>query len=335
MQKMDTRQTWRKLLGEIIADTHERQRLAAFLSVNPLSLTRWAQSETNPRPQNLQGLIKSVSPKYREQLFEAILQEFPDIAITIEDPGQADLAEKIPSDFYESVLDAYAQTRKEQRMFTVSNRVLTKALAQLDPNRLGMALSIALCMPPSTDRKIRSLHEVTGVATPPWQSTLTLEALFLGIESLAGYAVTKGRSFMAEKQGGQLGFLPVRWEEREESTIACPIWFENRIAGCLVASSTQSGYFLPFRQTLVERYAQLLTLALDPEDFYEQDDIELLPMPARDVQRKKVADYRQRLSQIILQANRQGQPMSIEKAERQVWQQLEGELLDQLVPGYE
>jgi hypothetical protein len=332
---MESGQTWRELLGEIIADSHERQRLATSLGINPLSLHRWSQSETNPRLQNLQGLIKCVAPKYRTRLVQLLLQEFPDLAIAIDGREHVDAAEKIPTEFYESVLDAYTQTRKDLRMFTVSNRILNKALAQLDPNRLGLALSIAVCMPPSTDRKVRSLHEVTGVATPPWPSTLTLEALFLGIESLAGYAVTKGRSFAAENQTGQLGFSPVRWEEGERSAVACPIWFDGRIAGCLIASSTQSGYFLPFRQALVERYAQLLTLALRPEDFYEQDDIELLPMPSRTIQRGKVSEYRQRLSQFILEASRQGQPISIEETERHIWQQLEEELLDQLLKSKE
>jgi hypothetical protein len=78
-----------------------------------------------------------------------------------------------------------------------------------------------------------------------------------------------------------------------------------------------------------------MILALQPEDFYEQDDIELLPMPSRAIQRGKVADYRQRLSQIILDASRQGQPISIEKAERHVWQQLEEELLNQFVKSKE
>lgn len=332
---MEAGQTWREMLGEIILDAQERQRLATSLGVNSLSLHRWSQGETNPRLQNLQGLSKYVAPKYRTQFVQSLLQEFPDLAVAIEGTDQVDAAEKIPAEFYESVLDAYTQTRKDLRMFTVSNRVLNKALAQLDPNRLGLALSIAVCMPPSTGRKVRSLREITGVATPPWQSTLTLEALFLGVESLAGYAVTKGRSFAAENQTGQLGFSPVRWEEGEESAIACPIWFDGRIAGCLIASSTQFGYFLPFRQALVERYAQLLTLALQPEDFYEQDDIELLPMPSRTIQRGIVAEYRQRLSQIILEASRQGRPISIEEAERHVWQHLEEKLLNQLVKSKE
>ncbi|MFL5691354.1 MAG: hypothetical protein ACJ795_06070 [Ktedonobacteraceae bacterium] len=55
-----------------------------------------------------------------------------------------------------------------------------------------------------------------------------------------------------------------------------------------------------------------------------QDDIELLPMPSRAIQRGKVADYRQRLSQIILDASRQGQH-----------QQFQGEFLAESFSGLE
>src|SRR5258707_362058 len=114
---MESGQTWRELLGEIIADSHERQRLATSLGINPLSLHRWSQSETNPRLQNLQGLIKCVAPKYRTRLVQLLLQEFPDLAIAIEGADHVDAAEKIPTEFYESVLDAYTQTRKDLRLF--------------------------------------------------------------------------------------------------------------------------------------------------------------------------------------------------------------------------
>jgi transcriptional regulator with XRE-family HTH domain len=334
MQEME-QQTWRQLLGDIIADVQERKRLAAHLGVNPISLTRWAQNETNPRPQHLHRLTQVVASQYRVRLSQLIEQDFPDLADVGEAIESDDSTGKIPSDFYESVLTAYMHTRKEQRFFTVSNRVLTQALSLLDPRHRGMSLSIARCMTPLPGQKVRSLREVTGLGTPPWPSILTQEALFLGIESLAGYAVTTGRSYTIENRADGSGFLPIRWEEWEVSTAVSPIWFENRIAGCLIASSVQPGYFLPSRQSLVERCAQLLTLAFQPEDFYEQHDIVLFFMPSRDVQREKAVDFRQRLSQVMLEASREGQPMNIEQAERRVWQQLEEELLNFLIPGIE
>jgi hypothetical protein len=119
----------------------------------------------------------------------------------------------------------------------------------------------------------------------------------------------------------------VRWEEWEESATACPVMLEGRYAGCLIASSTQPGYFLPFRQALLEQYAGLMALALDAKDFYNHEDIKLLPMPARDVQHERTASFRQRLSQVILGASRNHEELDIEQAERLVWQQLEEELL--------
>jgi hypothetical protein len=209
--------------------------------------------------------------------------------------------------------------------------VLNQALGQLDPNGLGMAITVAQCMPPSRDGKIRSMREAAGRGTPPWQSTLTRDALFLGIESLAGYAITKGRTFTAENRIDRLGFYPIRWEEWEESAVVSPIWFEYRIAGCLVASSTQASYFLPFRQNLIEQYAKLMTLAFEPEDFYEQQDIQLMIMPEREVQQTKASNFRQRLSTVLLEVGRNQQTIDIEQSELLVWKQLEEEFLELLV----
>ena len=195
-----------------------------------------------------------------------------------------------------------------------------------------MAITVAKCMPPSHEGKVRSMREVTGRGTPPWQFTLTREALFLGIESLAGYAITKGRTFTVENRTNRLGFYPVRWEQWEESAVVTPIWFEYRIAGCLVVSSTQANYFLPFRQNLIEQYAKLITLAFEPEDFYEQRDIQLLIMPERELQQTKVANFRQRLSTVLLEVGRHQQTIDIEQSELLVWKQLEKEFLELLVP---
>lgn len=326
-------QNWRQLLEEIIADASERQRLAAHLGINPITLTRWVQDHTQPRPQHLLALIQAVAFPYRARLAELIAQDFPGLPDRGASSQTDDPTGKIPSDFYESVLFAYIHTRKEQRFFTVSNRVLTQALALLDPHRLGMSLSIAQCTAPSPSGKVRSLREVVGLGTPPWEAVLTQEVLFLGIESLAGYVVTTGRSYAVENRAEGSGFLPIRWEEWEISTAVSPIWFENRIAGSLIASSVQPGYFLPLRRALVEQCAQLLTLAFQPEDFYDWEEMELLLMPSREVQREKAVDFRQRLSQVILEASQQGQPINIEQAERRVWQQLEEELVAHLMLG--
>jgi transcriptional regulator with XRE-family HTH domain len=308
-------------------DAQERQRLASTLGINPATLTRWVNNETNPRPQNLRELLKAL-PGQRHELFPLIIEEFPDFATDAQEFEQDHSPTRIPSEFYARVLDTYSRTRRAQRFWTVSNLVLTQALGQLDPNSLGMAITVAQCMPPSRGQKVRSLREVAGRGTPPWQSTLTQVALLLGMESLAGYAVTKGRPFSAESRSDRLGFYPIRWEVWEESAVACPIWFEDRIAGCLLVSSTQQKYFLPSRQALIEQYAQLIMLAFEPEDFYELGDIQLAIMPSLEVQQARAANFRQRLSNIMLEANRSQQTINVEQAERLAWQQLEEELFD-------
>ena len=56
--------SWRVLLGQLIHDPQERNRIANELGINPATLVRWAHNETNPRPQNLDPA--SQSRRYRQ-----------------------------------------------------------------------------------------------------------------------------------------------------------------------------------------------------------------------------------------------------------------------------
>ena len=67
--------SWRELRGKIIADSHERQRIANMLGVNPITLTRWVNNESKPRPQNLRQLLDAL-PEYHSLLLELIATEF-------------------------------------------------------------------------------------------------------------------------------------------------------------------------------------------------------------------------------------------------------------------
>src|SRR5260370_41765235 len=88
------------------------------------------------------------------------------------------------------------------------------------------------------------------------------------------------------------------------------------IAGCVVVSSTQPGYFLPFRQRLIEKYAELLTLACRAEEFYALEDIELKLMPSPEGQKAYFVHYRQRVSALIQAASRRQSPITIAQGER-------------------
>src|SRR5436309_8043177 len=104
---------WREMLGRIIHDTSERQRIAQILGVSPVTLMRWANNTSSPRPQNLQHLLQAV-PEYRNSLLELILEEFPDF-ITTPNEESAECWGEIPSSFYAHAIRAFATTPKMQR----------------------------------------------------------------------------------------------------------------------------------------------------------------------------------------------------------------------------
>ena len=318
--------TWRELLGRIISDPQERQRIANELRISPVTLTRWVNKEFKPRLQNLRQLL-NVLPEHRKMLLESITEEFPDFFASLVENEAEDAQQEIPSVFYTRVLRTRATLSTMLRFSSICNLVLLQALGQLDPHRLGLAIIVARCMPPSSENKIRSLRESAGRGTLPWKSDLEQEAILLGAESLAGYAITSRRLVFNQnlKEGHSL--FPAYRGVWEESAAAAPITFEGNIAGSLLVSSTQPNYFLPSRLNLIANYADLIGLAFGSEEFYEPQLIELGLVPTQAEQRLYLSHFRQRVANMMVQAARNLQPITIIEAEQLVWQQIEGELL--------
>ena len=94
-----------------------------------------------------------------------------------------------------------------------------------------------------------------------------------------------------------------------------------------MVSSTQPDYFTPTRCQLIENYAELLTIVFADEDFYESQSIDLHIMPPYEVQQSYLSNFRRRLYDMMIQATRSGQEMTVLQAEQVVWQQLEEQLL--------
>ena len=324
---MQETQTWRTLLGSILQDGQERQRIASELNMNPVTLTRWAIGETKPRVQNLQQLLRAVPVKNRETMIELLSAEFPDFAHLAREPVDEGSSQEIPSAFYTGVLRAYTVTPKQQRFWSISNLVLQQALGQLDSSQLGMEVTIAQCMPIRNTDKVRSLRERIGRGTKPWDTNREQRAIFLGIETLAGLALSSLRLRVVQNRSERQILFSNTWVEYEESAVACPIMFEGRLAGCLLVSSTQPDYFLTFRQQLIQNYADLLVLAFDPDEFYSPQEIGLRAMPSPEVQRLHFSRLRQRISDVMLESYQQGHQINVVEAEQIVWQRLEEELL--------
>ena|SRR5437588_3737541 len=317
--------SWRECLGKVIQNPLERQRLVNELSINALTLTRWANNQSKPRPRHLHQLLNAL-PQYRDELIQSFALEFPNFVADEKGQGIADQSLEIPSEFYARILATYLTTPKSQRFWTLGTLILQQALGQLDPNYLGMAIIIAQCMTPLHGKQVRSLHERMGRGTPPWPFYLDDEAIFLGAESLAGYAVTSCHPAIIQNRD-QGGRFPAHWEEWGKSAAAYPIMQMNTSAGCLLVSSTQPEYFLPARQTLLQNYAALIALAFEPEEFFSIQDIALRLMPLYSRQQTHRANFRQRVTNVVLEAQRTGQSLSMLEAEQIAWQQVEEELL--------
>jgi hypothetical protein len=168
------------------------------------------------------------------------------------------------------------------------------------------------------------------LGTPPWGGDLEQRALFLGAESLAGHVVTLCRPEAIDDLRTDTTFVPAYQTEYEVSATAHPIMYANRIAGCLLLSSTQPRYFLSLsRFLLIHGYTNLLALAFEPEEFYRPELIELYMMPPLEVQKSYFARFRQRVLVLLKESSSSEHPLTSVQAEQVVWQQLEEELLEQ------
>ncbi len=198
------------------------------------------------------------------------------------------------------VLETRANTPDLLRFWSITRLILPEALKQLDPERLGMIITVVRCMPPTGDGKIRSLRETIGQGTGPWNGNLEEKALLLGAESLAGYVTTLAVSNRWATSASNRTFLPAYQAEHEISAVACPIMRACRVAGCLLFSSTQPDYFASeIYLELVSAYTRLISLAFDASDFYNPDLIDLHIMPPLEVQLIHISSFRQRVLKLM------------------------------------
>ncbi|TMC24344.1 MAG: hypothetical protein E6J34_00705 [Chloroflexi bacterium] len=318
-------QTWRELLGTIISNPAERERLANELGIAKVTLTRWVNSESSPRSHYLRRLV-ALLPEHRDQLLAAMSRE---LAVFADGEGMSPALEEIPAEFYVQVLSALRSTPSVLRQHAVMQLILQQALRQLDPERLGLNVVVVQCVPAQGEQpRVRSLRELASKGTAPWPEFVGDGALFLGAESLAGYAVQVGRVHaLSSVKEGWPDFIPYEYEEFEQSAVACPIIRSTYTAGCLLVTSTQSNYFAPPTDRLVQNYADLLGLCFDDSDFYPAQCIELHVMPPHKVQKEHNASFRKHVRDIFLQAAQAQLPVSSAQVERSVWQRLEEELI--------
>ncbi|HTD18178.1 MAG TPA: hypothetical protein VK667_01480, partial [Ktedonobacteraceae bacterium] len=140
---MDEPRNWRELLGKVIADPLERQRIATALDVNAITLSRWANNSSTPRLENVRNLINALPKQQHALLLELIADEFPEFSaeFMITDEGPLE----IPAAFYARILSTHADTTDALYYWSMCKLILQQMLEQLDPRRLGMTVMIAQC----------------------------------------------------------------------------------------------------------------------------------------------------------------------------------------------
>jgi len=321
---MQNPRTWRELLGQIIEDPAERNRIARELEVTPFTLMRWTKSDSmKPRPQNLHHLLQAL-PAYRDTLLELLPT---DLTITIQNEAFDDGEKEIPPEFYARVFHALSNVPAYMRFQAIHQLILQQASEQLDPHCQGIAIISVRCMPPWSDGKIHSLREGFGIGTTPWERSLESKSLFLGAESMAGYVATQGRPLVLQNLDDSQGMFPAKQTEYEKSAAVYPILRDDCIAGCFLVSSTQFDFFNPSRLELIQCYADLIGLAFEPAEFYALQCMELWHMPSSAVQRTHFTKFRQRVAAKLIQATGHQQTMNLVQAEQIVWREMEEELL--------
>jgi GAF domain-containing protein len=323
--------TWRELLGRIIEEPGERQRIADVARIHPLTLTRWVAGESDPRPTSFQALLEAV-PQHRQQLLDLILLEFPDYPVPAE---EAEDEERVPVEsptistfFYQKVLKTSATTTTLLRFWSICNLVLAQALNQFAKEG-GVAITVVQCVPPRPGNKVRCLRQTVELGTPPWRSDLAEKAWFLGAESLAGHAIAVNHLVAVQNIEENPEHLPARRIDFERSIAAVPLLRSGRVAGSLTLSCVSPDSFTDARLSLLEQYALLVSVAFDDADFYAPQDIELRVMAPYADQQAQFATFRQRVNQLLAKAAERQQPLTLAQAELIVRQQLAEELVRQ------
>jgi len=102
---MQESQTWRTVLADILKRPGERQRIARALGINPLTLTRWVQSQADPRPRYLHQLL-TILPEQQTVLRSLLAQEFPEVTLGTNTTDE--VPQEIASLFYAEVLQMLA-----------------------------------------------------------------------------------------------------------------------------------------------------------------------------------------------------------------------------------
>ncbi len=321
---MEESQTWRELLGQVISEPVERQRIADALGIHSVTLSRWVTNKSNPRPENLRALLNAL-PKCRQRLAELLKKEYPDLFNSL---SQEKIREEIPATFYSRVLNAYTSIPPFLRGSTISTLILQQMLGHIDPGQAGMAIFVAQCVPPLPNQKVRSLRRTIGRGTEPWENHMDSQTQFFGAESPIGQALIQGHPIAVQDHAVAFALCSHQPPATEPSAFVWPILQSSYAIGCLCIVSIQPLHFLQEHRELISAYVDLMVLAFEQNELYDLSGIELGLMPPNTIQQPHLDRFSQNVTRCMLQSARNKQPLTRPQAEMRVWQQFEEEFLN-------
>lgn len=245
--------------------------------------------------------------------------------------GDASL-QKIPSSFYDHVLEMISSLPAEQMQWSACNVIFQHALEALDPRQDNVAVFITQCVPPLNSNKVRSLRQIMGAGVAPWGGKVEgYASSFLGANTVPGQVVSLAHAITVQNYQ----------EPREEgyesqsgivSSCTYPLMRTGLIMGTFGATSILPEYFTPPRQALIQEYAHLVSILFPPDVFYAQRNIGLRIMPPAVVQLPHTAIIRRRIAQILSENTHRNVTLTNAQAERLAWQHLEEEMLQLVTP---
>lgn len=322
---MDEKNSWRALLAKIISNPEKKMQIAEALGIQPITLTRWAEHISTPRPQKLRALLDAVPLQYKEQLGVLLKGEYE---LEVESIKQVEEIEmEIPSAFYARVLSASTISSAPERAATLRMLILQRMLAHLDPANQGLMILIMLCVPPAEGKKVRSLYLSLGQGQGPWWHPLDERIVFCGAESQVGHTVRTGSPAVTQSKEERERLFPVHQPQFAHSVASLPLLLGDQIAGCLYITSIHEHYFTQAHVKLLQDYAALLVVSFEPGEFFSFDQIELELMPPLVEQQHYVRQFKQRVRQLLARSRKEGKRVSSSEVELQVVRKLEEQLL--------
>ena len=317
-------ETWQAFLGQFIENPQERARLSSAVRVRPITLQRWAEGISRPREDNILALLKNLPTEVYPLFMRLLLRDFPEL---LRDELPEDhFRQNIPAEFYARALSNLALTPQPIYRQSMQDLLLQQLREHLDPDQHGLAISLALCTPPRLSCKVRSLREIGGLGTPPWPSDLAEKPMFLGSESLVGYAVEHMRRYVINSKD-DMTFFPANWTAFERSAAAFPILLRAQVVGGLIISSAREFFFTEPRLTVIEAYSHMISCMFEMEEAYPAEEIELRAMPPYAQQLPFFHAYKHRVSLKYAEAAQAKQMVTFQHVRQLVWQDIEDELL--------